>query len=107
MLYMMYIFPFETRAFPKNRQIGTKRNYIRQGILSKGRKRINQEFFKITPKSDSKIVKKRENIEKILRLKPIAHAPNRFNILRLHRITHFNLLTKLFDMHRHRRNIPD
>ena len=89
MLYMMYIFPFETRAFPKNRQIGTKRNYIRQGILSKGTNGINPDFFIF------------------LRLKPIAHAPNRFNVLRFYRITHFNLLTKLFDMHRHRRNIPD
>ena len=89
MLYMMYIFPFETRAFPKYRQIRTKRNYIRQGILSKGTNGINPDFFIF------------------LCLKSIAYAPDCFNVLRFYRITHFNLLTKLFDMHRHRRNIPD
>ena len=42
----------------------------------------------------------------ILYLKPVPHAPDRLNILRLRRVK-LNLLTDLFNMHGHRGDVAD
>ena len=41
----------------------------------------------------------------VLNLEAVSHSPNRFNVLRLGRVT-FNFFPNLFDMNRNRCNIP-